>query len=107
MKWLLVLFMFFAVSMSLISCSKKDDGPSTPTTLNCAPGGAYGGGYRGGYPQPRQSFACRNQGGQAVCLYDEWENREVQVEYCGMRGGQPMGITPDEYRECIPAAYCY
>jgi len=98
--------MFFAVSMSLISCSKKDDGPSTPAGYNCAPAGyGYQGGYRGGYP-PRAGGACRNQGGQAVCLWDDYEQREVQAEYCGMRGGVPMAITPDEYRECIPAEYC-
>lgn len=111
MKWLLTFFMFFSVSMSLISCAKKDDsGPSIPS---CYAGNYVQQGNQWFDPRTGQPVNCSagGQGGNgAICLtYNDGNGGyPVQVQSCGGNGSQPMGRIPDgpQAGQCIPAYYC-
>lgn len=106
MKWLLVIFMFCAISTSLIACQKKDDSSPTRPNVNCYPGG-----YNNGYGGPRGNMNCGPGGSNAICLVDTWTGQQIQVQSCGtMPNGQPMGMAPayNGYpAQCVPADYCY
>ena len=114
MKWLLTLFMVLAASMSLISCSKKDDS-AKPNLPSCYSGAylydnwenrwvdAYT--YRPVSCNDNQNAIYGGQGGGGICVPDYRTGRPIPVQSCGGNGYQVFGIDP-QTGQCVRASYC-